>query len=262
MLSVVSREVCRVAGRVRDGGGSCCSQQQLELSQYEWVELESDHEPEPPCTILRARMCFDTPAEARLRGLDQHELMHFVFEHGVSEGLRIAECQRGQVRARDRLDENVFDPPAMARRRGWDEHELTHMVFEFGEEEGMRMMAELSLEDDASSVVFQGAVVQEPRVCLALDELLPVYEVRQVCEAPEPAKSVQILFRGQHGLGVWKLVAEQSLAEWYSGRKLVGELDGYFATVGGKILDSRVRVGSLGPWTHGRGGVSSEALGW
>ena len=104
---------------------------------------------------------FDIPTEARLRGPDEHELMHFVFEHGVSEGLRMAEChQRGQVRPRDRLDENVFDIPAIARRRGWDEHELTHMVFEFGEEEeGMRMMEELSLEDDASSVVFQGGVV-------------------------------------------------------------------------------------------------------
>ena len=91
----------------------------------------------------------------------------------------MAECQRRQVRARDRLEENVFDLPAVARRRGWDEHELMHMVFKFGEEEGMRMMEELSFEDDASSVVFQVGAVQEPRVCLALDELLPVNEVRQ-----------------------------------------------------------------------------------
>ena len=85
----------------------------------------------------------------------------------------------------------------------------------------MRKMAEFT-ENDASSVVFQGGVVQEPRVCLALDELIPVTEVRQACEAPEPAKSVQILVRGQHGLGVWKMAAEQSLADWYSGEKLVG----------------------------------------
>ena len=32
LLSVVSRGVCHVAGRARDGGGSCCGQQQLELS--------------------------------------------------------------------------------------------------------------------------------------------------------------------------------------------------------------------------------------
>ena len=29
--------------------------------------------------------------------------------------------------------------------------------------------------------------------------------VRQACEAPELAKSVQILFRGEHGLEVWSL---------------------------------------------------------
>ena len=38
------------------------------------------------------------------------------------------------------------------------------MVFAFGEQEGMRMMEEVSLEDDANSVGFQGGVVQEPRV--------------------------------------------------------------------------------------------------
>ena len=120
------------------------------------------------------------------------------------------------------------------------------MVYEYGEEEGMRMMEELSLEDDANSVVFQGGVVQEPKVCLALGELIPVNNVRQACEAPELAKSVQILFCGQHGLGVWKLAAEQSLAERYSGGKLVGRLEGYLATVGEKILDSAVQVSSLG----------------
>ena len=87
---------------------------------------------------------------------------------------------RRQERARDRQDENVFDIPEIARRRVWDEDELMLMVFDYGEEE---MMEELSLEDDANSVVFQGGVVQEPRVCLALDELIPVNEVRQACEA-------------------------------------------------------------------------------
>ena len=71
-------------------------------------------------------------------------------------------------------------------------------------------------------------------------------EVRQACETPEPAKSVQILFRGEHGLGVWKLAAEQSLADWYSGRRQVGDLGGYFATIEGKIIDSERKVGSLG----------------
>ena len=43
-------------------------------------------------------------------------------------------------------------------------------VFEFGEKEGMRRMAEINVED-ASSVVFQGGVVQLPRVSLASPSL-------------------------------------------------------------------------------------------
>ena len=35
--------------------------------------------------------------------------------------------------------------------------------------------------------------------------MIPVNEVRQACGISEPAKSVQILFRGGHGLGVWVL---------------------------------------------------------
>ena len=85
-----------------------------------------------------------------------------MFEHGVSEGVRLAESQRDRARLVARFDESVFDLPAIARRMGWDEHELMYNVFEFGEEEGMRRMAEIH-EDDASSVVFQGGVVQESR---------------------------------------------------------------------------------------------------
>ena len=66
------------------------------------------------------------PAETRLRGLDEHELMHCVFEHVVSAGVRLAECQRDRTRPVGRFDENVFDLPAVARRMGWDEHEFTH----------------------------------------------------------------------------------------------------------------------------------------
>ena len=93
-------------------------------SLHEVVEIESDCEPESPCTMVdcQGSDVFDIPAEARMRCLDEHELLHFVFEHGVSQGLRLAECHSGQDRARDRQDENVFDIPAIARRRGWDEH--------------------------------------------------------------------------------------------------------------------------------------------
>ena len=50
---------------------------------------------------------------------------------------------------------------------------------------------------------------------LSLDELIPVNEVRQACGISEPAKSVQILFRGGHGLGVGVLEANTTLAQWF-----------------------------------------------
>ena len=34
---------------------------------------------------------FDIPTEARMRGLDEHELMHMVFECGEEEGIRMME---------------------------------------------------------------------------------------------------------------------------------------------------------------------------
>ena len=45
-------------------------------SQCEWVEVESDYEPEPWCTMedYHCSDVFDIPAEARMRGLDEHEL--------------------------------------------------------------------------------------------------------------------------------------------------------------------------------------------
>ena len=54
---------------------------------------------------------------------------------------------------------------------------------------------------------------------LSLDVLIPVNEVRKASGIPEPAKSVQILFRGGHGLGVWGLEAHTTLAHWFSGGK-------------------------------------------
>ena len=89
--------------------------------------------------------------------------------------------------------------------------------------------------------------MEEPSTCLALDELIPVTEVRQACETAEPAKSVQILVRGEHGVGVCKLAAEQSLADWYSGVEARLEVwMGTLPPLGGKILDSGRKVGSLG----------------
>ena len=58
--------------------------------------------------------------------------------------------------------------------------------------------------------------------------LIPVNEVRKACGIPEPAKSVQILFRGGHSLGVWDLEAHTTLEQLFSGGKRGGDMDGYF----------------------------------
>ena len=57
---------------------------------------------------------------------------------------------------------------------------------------------------------------------------------------------MQILFRGGHGLGVWDLEPHTTLAQWFSGGKKGGGLDGYFSTIGGRILNSEVEVCNLG----------------
>ena len=81
---------------------------------------------------------------------------------------------------------------------------------------------------------------------LSLDALIPVNEVRKACGIPELVKSVQVLFRGGHGLGVWDLEAHTTLAQWFSGGKRGGDLDGYFSTIGGRTLNSEVEVRNLG----------------
>ena len=68
----------------------------------------------------------------------------------------------------------------------------------------------------------------------------------KACVPPEPVKPVQILFRGGHGLGVWDLEPHTTLAQWFSGGKKGGGLDGYFSTIGGRILNSEVEVCNLG----------------
>ena len=68
----------------------------------------------------------------------------------------------------------------------------------------------------------------------------------KACGIPDPVKSVQILFRGGHGLGVWDLEAHTTLSQWFSGGKRGGGLDGYFSTIGGRILNSEAEVCNLG----------------
>ena len=118
------------------------------------------------------------------------------------------ESQRDRARPVARFDESVFDIPATARQMGWDEHELMYNVFEFGEEEGMRWMS-------SSPSLRSGRL------------------------APEPVKSVQILFRGEHGLGVQNLAADQSLAHWYSGGYWTGGWMGTLPWLEGRSLTRR-----------------------
>ena len=81
---------------------------------------------------------------------------------------------------------------------------------------------------------------------LCLDLLIPANEVSKACVSPEPVKSVQILFRGGHGLGVWDIEPHMTLTQWFSGGKQGGNLDGYFSTIGGRILNSDTEVCNLG----------------
>ena len=74
---------------------------------------------------------------------------------------------------------------------------------------------------------------------MALDELILITEVRQACEAPEPVKSVQILFRGEHGLGVRNLAVDQYLAHWYSGGIWTGGGMGTLPRLEGRSLTRR-----------------------
>ena len=72
---------------------------------------------------------------------------------------------------------------------------------------------------------------------LSLDVLIPVNEVRKACGIREPVNS---------GLGVWDLEANTTLAQWFFGGKRVGDMDGYFSTIGRRILNSEAEVCNLG----------------
>ena len=57
---------------------------------------------------------------------------------------------------------------------------------------------------------------------------------------------MQILFRGGHVLGVWDLETHTTLSQWFSGGKRGEGQDGYFSTIGGRILNSEAEVCTLG----------------
>ena len=208
--------------------------------------------------MARTFLTLHDGGRARRRGLDEHELTHLVFEHGVSEGIRLAESQRDRARPVARFDESVFDIPAIARQMGCDEHELCAMCLNSarrracgGWRRSMRTMpARLSFM----------AVLCRSRGCVwPWTSSSPSLRSGRLAKPQssekrsDPVSGVNMVWE----FGIWPLISLLRIGE-----KLDGRLDGYLATVGGKILDSKVRVGSLGAWAHGGGGHSSEAFGW
>ena len=95
--------------------------------------------------------------------------------------------------------------------------------------------------------------VHQPHVflpqVLSLDVLIPVNEVRKACGILEPVKSVQILFRGGHGLGVWDLEAHTTLAQWFPVGKRRGGLVGTFPRLEGAFS---IRKWRFAIWVWGR----------
>ena len=216
--------------RVRDG---------LDVSNdfFEVVQIEQEEEE-----------VFDLVGIAEAEGWDQTELMYFVFEFGSAKGMQYCrefyEMQNWVRKQKD--EEEVFELVGVAESEGWDQTELMFFVFEYGEEKGVQF-------------------------CREYYEMKNSRQVRQAV-GPEPTKEakVRFLFRGSGKLGVQEVDGGVTLDEWFAGQadlNLGVGLDEYFATLGGKILNSRVGIGTLGLGSlqevvfHGRlkGGASKGA---
>ena len=117
----------------------------------------------------------------------------------------------------------VFDLVGVAEAEGWDQTELMFFVFEYGVEDGVAF-------------------------CREYYEMKKSREVRQAVYEPTK-ETIQFLFRGPGGLGVQEVDGGQTLEGWFACREDgisgVGA-DGYFTTLGGKVLDSKVEVRRLG----------------
>ena len=239
------------------------SSQGDEADLFEWVEVES-YEPEPLCTMTNnTPHTFDLVGEARRRGWCEHELMFHIFEFGVPEGLHSMEAHMKALASAEEGSESVLQGRRMLELAA-EEDEANSVIFPWG------VLQEDKSVNESSSSSWQWPWVDMGRVALTchisldvlcsemhqphdflpqvlcLDTLIPVNEVRKPCRIPEPVKSVQILFRGGHGLGVWDLEAHMTLSQWFCGGKRGGDLDGHFSTIGGHILNSEVEVCNLG----------------
>ena len=205
--------------RVRDG---------LELSNdfFEVVTIEPVGEPVE-------EEVFDLAGIARSEGWDESELLYFVFEFGTTKGVQYCrEYYEMQNSARQPplvVDEDlpVFDLVGVAAAEGWDQTELMFFVFEYGVEDGVSFCREYYEMKSRSQ-----------------------QEVRQVvCSEPTKEAMVQFLFRGTGGLGVQEVQGGWTLEAWFSGLEGRGPgacTDGYFTTLGGRVLDPTVEVRRLG----------------
>ena len=174
---------------------------------------------------------FDLVGVAELEGWDPTELMYFVFEFGTKKGLKY--CREyydmknsarqvvPQVVAEE--EKPVFDLVGVAEAEGWDQTELMFFVFQHGVENGVSF-------------------------CREYYEMKSRQEVRQaVCPEPTKEAQIQFLFRGSGGLRVQEVEGGMTLDEWFASQAdLEVGLDGYFTTLGGKVLNSKVGISSLG----------------
>ena len=258
------------------------SSQKDDSDLFEWVEVES-YEPEPRGPMVDNTLpVFDLVGEARRRGWCEHELMYHIFEYGVPEGLfsMEAEVLRGrrilELAAAEEEANSVVFPGGVLHEDNASVPESPSSPWQWpwaasGEINMWNPLLSAVTDvfsgpilDDMVSEVDMGRLAMTchfsldvlcmemhqphdflPQV-LCLDLLIPANEVSKACVSPEPVKSVQILFRGGHGLGVWDIEPHMTLTQWFSGGEQGGHLDGYFTTIGGRILNSDTEVCNLG----------------
>ena len=124
-------------------------------------------------------------------------------------------------------EEEVFDLVGVAEAEGWDQTELMYFVFEFGTKKGVQFCREYcEMKNSAGQEVQQA-----------------------VCPEPTKEAKVRFLFRESGRLGVQVVDGGLTLEEWFAGREeenLGVGVDGYFTTVGGKMLNPRVEISRLG----------------
>ena len=103
---------------------------------------------------------------------------------------------------------------------------------------------------NSCSFVFEHGEEKGVQFCREYYEMKNNRQVRQgVGLEPTKEAKVRFLFRKFGKLGVQEVDGGVTLDEWFAGQADLGlgvGLDGYFATLGGKVLNSKVGISSLG----------------